>query len=178
MGSTAVPRLWIGTGWLGLIGIIWAASTLTATVPFPGFAALFPVVGTAVVLIDGAHPSRVGPARLLGLPLLRLLGRLSYSWYLWHWPILVLALAIAPGLGTTARILLAVCALLVSAVTYAAVEGPLRYHRGLIGRPRRTLSLAAATTMLLLIVAGGWGVMTRVDLRSESIPRQQGIGRF
>jgi peptidoglycan/LPS O-acetylase OafA/YrhL len=90
-------------GWLGLEAIAWSMTRFSAATPFPGIAALFPVGGTAAVLAAGCAAPRLGPGRVLGWWPLQAGGKLSYSWYLWHWPLLVLAPAVAghpPRVGT------------------------------------------------------------------------------
>ncbi|HUF70635.1 MAG TPA: hypothetical protein VMM79_18445 [Longimicrobiales bacterium] len=75
---------------------------------FPGAAAIVPVGGTALMLTAGAINQTAGPFRwLVNRPMLWI-GRLSYSWYLWHWPILIFAAAFPPLRGTTAGVVLSV----------------------------------------------------------------------
>ena len=78
--------------WVGLAGILLAPLLYTSGTPFPGDAALLPVLSAALVVAGGVRP---GPARgavsLLQRPEFQLTGNLSYSLYLWHWPILVIA---------------------------------------------------------------------------------------
>ena len=75
----------------------WALSrsrpTGSMTALFPGYAALVPTLGTAAIIAAGIGPTTTsaGPARLLRLGTVRHVGRISYSWYLWHWPPLVFA---------------------------------------------------------------------------------------
>ena len=88
---TRLPRRLAGAAaWLGLMGIATSALVYTDATPFPGSAAWLPVGGTALVIAAGTGP-RVGVERLLGEPLMQCFGRLSYAWYLWHWPMLVMA---------------------------------------------------------------------------------------
>jgi len=75
----------------GLAAVLYAVVALDGSTTFPGSAALLPVLGTAAVVAGGANGASYGPVRLLGVRPAQLLGRLSYSWYLWHWPVLVLA---------------------------------------------------------------------------------------
>jgi peptidoglycan/LPS O-acetylase OafA/YrhL len=118
---------------VGLGAIVLAAVLFTDRTAFPGYAALLPVAGTVVVLLVRS--------RMLGAKPLRALGRLSYSWYLWHWPFL--ALGPAGGVGT--RLLLATGALGAAALTYALVETPMRRLR-MPGR--RTIGCGLAVTVL------------------------------
>ena len=76
--------------WAGLAAVAVAGVVLTAEIPYPGLAALLPTAGAVALLYGGAAPS--GPVRLLAAAPLRFLGKISYSLYLWHWPLLVLPL--------------------------------------------------------------------------------------
>ena len=79
-------------GWVGLAGIILAGIMFDSTTPFPGVAALLPTVSTVLVL-RAAKGSLI--SRFLSIRPLTEIGRLSYSWYLWHWPVLLLADALS-----------------------------------------------------------------------------------
>jgi len=83
------------------------------------------------------------------------LGRLSYSWYLWHWPVLVMATALVPTLALAGRLAAAAGALGLAALTFALVENPIRFHRSLVPRPRRSLAFAAGLSVLALGLALG-----------------------
>lgn len=78
-------------GWLGLGLIVTAAVTFTAGTPFPGSAAAIPVAGAALVVLSGLTDGARGVERVLRPPVMQFVGRVSYAWYLWHWPVLVLA---------------------------------------------------------------------------------------
>ncbi len=73
----------------GLAAIGAAVVGFSATTPFPGATALLPTAGTAAVIV--AYPgARSSAGRLLGLRPAQVLGDVSYSTYLWHWPLIVL----------------------------------------------------------------------------------------
>ena len=103
--ATLVPRgalrfnraTWIAIGWLGVLLIIGSACRHQPRQPFPGWRALFPVIGTALTLLAGAEQPLVGVGAVFNTAPLQTLGGLSYSWYLWHWPFLVFTAAIVPG---------------------------------------------------------------------------------
>lgn len=139
-------------GWLGLTAVVYSGLFIKATAPFPAWPALAPTVGTALVIVSGSRVSRFTPVVLLGKSLPQFLGRISYSLYLWHWPLLVLPLA-WKGLPLTIyeRIGLALLAIPIAYATQRWVEDPLR-HGKLIGTlPRKNLITAAA---MALVVAG------------------------
>src|SRR5690606_2018293 len=96
-----LPRLKLGegmrliVGWLGLALIVSCGFLLQVSTVFPGYAALWPTLGAAMMLIGGLGVSRYGVARLLGSRPFTWLGDRSYGLYLWHWPILLAYLAIS-----------------------------------------------------------------------------------
>jgi peptidoglycan/LPS O-acetylase OafA/YrhL len=147
-------KLLIGSG---LAAVVVAALSYTAATPFPGYAALLPVLGTAAVIAGGcARPP--GP---LGAPALQGIGRLSYSWYLWHWPVLLIApFAVGRPLALWENVVAALGALVLAALTYALVENPARHLTALRARPWRALgaggvlsALAAALCVLIGVAA-------------------------
>jgi peptidoglycan/LPS O-acetylase OafA/YrhL len=75
--------------WLGLAAIAAAAWLYTASTPFPGVAALLPVLGTAAVILAGNVPVAWSPGVILNRAVVQYLGDISYSLYLWHWPLLI-----------------------------------------------------------------------------------------
>jgi peptidoglycan/LPS O-acetylase OafA/YrhL len=76
-------------GWVALAALVWVALTLDSkTVPYPGTAALLPTLAGVVLIAAGAE--QAGPGAVLRLMPIRFLGKISYSLYLWHWPILIL----------------------------------------------------------------------------------------
>lgn len=78
--------------WIGLAAVAIAAATYSAATPFPGYHALLPVLGTVLILAGGIEGHRYGASVVLDRLPLRRIGDVSYSLYLWHWPILVLPL--------------------------------------------------------------------------------------
>jgi len=86
--------------WWGIAGaafIVGAAFVYDGDTAFPGWAALFPVMGTVLLLVAGDNSDFV--ARTLSFKPLRWMGDLSYSWYLWHWPLIVFAPVVFPDAG-------------------------------------------------------------------------------
>jgi peptidoglycan/LPS O-acetylase OafA/YrhL len=113
-------------GWLGLGATGYAAVAFTDTTAFPGSAAWVPVGGAALVVAAGCGP-RVGVERILGEPLMQCLGRVSYSWYLWHWPMLVLIpYAVGHDLTVAERVAVVWLSLVAAVASYFAVENPAR----------------------------------------------------
>lgn len=139
-------------GWVGLMAVIYSGLVIKATAPFPAWPALAPTLGAALLIAGGSHISRFSPAAFLGKALPQFLGRISYSLYLWHWPLLVIPLA-WKGLPLTIyeRVGLALLAIPFAYATQRWVEDPLRHGRFIGTLPRKNLVTAAA---MALIIAG------------------------
>jgi hypothetical protein len=117
--------------WAGLVAIVVAGVVFNAQTAYPGSLVAVPVGGAAFIIAGGAAAPRWGAEALLGLLPFRWLGDLSYSLYLWHWPILIIAAEYSGKstltLGT--NLLLLLLALAVSFVSYRVVENPIRHWR-------------------------------------------------
>lgn len=134
-------------GFSGLTLIGMAIVRLDDRTPYPGTAALLPVLGTALVIGAGCARPTWGAGRLLSLRWMRAIGRLSYSWYLWHWPLLVFAPMVAGHpLGWVGRTATVLASLVLAVLTWRFVERPVRYARRLRGSAGRSLALGSAIT--------------------------------
>lgn len=163
-------RLLLPLSVLGLLMVIGSAITFQDQRGFPGAIAAIPVVGTALILMAGAAGQNMGIGRLLSVPPLLLFGRLSYSWYLWHWPILVIGTARFPSLGGGGRCLLALLSLLLSYATFRLVENPIRYNKKLVSMPQLSLSLAGLVPIAVI------GISVLISLkatRDSQAPEQR-----
>jgi peptidoglycan/LPS O-acetylase OafA/YrhL len=139
-------------GWVGVSGVILSGIFIKSTALFPGVPALFPTISAALVLVAGLKSNKTLPTRFLESAPMSFLGRISYSLYLWHWPILVIpaALSVTP-LPLAERISLALASIVLATITQRWVEDPLRKGRAIGIRPRWNLVTAMA---LALSVAG------------------------
>ena len=148
------------TGWAGLGLILLACTLIGPTTPYPGMAALVPVLGSALVIGAGCADSRLGVGGLLARSPMRAIGRVSYSWYLWHWPVLLLAPPLlGHPLGLPGRLVAAAVSGVLAVLTLHLVENPLRFAAPIRRSPARSLALgglataaAASVGVLLLIV--------------------------
>src|SRR5262252_407651 len=129
------------TGWIGFAAVVAASLLFTSQTAFPGFSAALPVLGTIAVLLAYFSGVRWGPIALLEIGPLQYLGRLSYSWYLWHWPILLLTGIRFPGATWQGKLLAAMVALVIAHMTFLILEKPIRFHPFLMPRPGLSLCL-------------------------------------
>ncbi|RUY61586.1 acyltransferase, partial [Mesorhizobium sp. M7A.F.Ca.CA.001.13.1.1] len=185
--ATLVPmallqhRIWLrpALGWLGLALIATAYRLLNEDLPFPGWYALLPVAGTVLVLLSGGCGEQtngrtdrhvLGPATALSLPPLQWIGTLSYSLYLWHWPVIVYAGMLTPDLTVPQRLGCGVLALALSVLTYHLIENPARRGAWL------TVGARALAPALALTGAGVAVAYANAHLATRNIgPEQRGI---
>jgi hypothetical protein len=135
-------------GWFGFAAVVAGSLVFTSQTPFPGLAAALPVLGTIAVLLGWFSGLRWGPVGLLELGPLQYLGRLSYSWYLWHWPILLLAGLQFPDIKWPGRLMAALVALALAHITFITLEKPVRFHTFLVARPGLSLGLAPLVALV------------------------------
>ena len=144
-------------GWLGVGGIAASFVLFSAATAFPGAAAALPVVSTAVLILAGASQEQFGPLVVLRTRPFQFVGKISYSLYLVHWPILILtqaAIGYYTPLSVWASLALMVAAVPIAWLFYRFVEAPARRAPVLAkAKPRRTLLLAAAGSLVLAILA-------------------------
>ena len=152
------PRaLLAGAGVLGLVLVVVAVTTVHGMDGYPGLAALLPVLGAAALLVSGSTGSFA--TRAVGIPPLVWLGNLSYSWYLWHYPLIVLARIMWPQTAHVAA-LAAAFSLAPAWLSVRFVENPIRFHP----RQYRTgaLGLAVACVGASLLASACLAASSRV----------------
>jgi len=131
--------------WIGLGGIITASVVFTSATPYPGWAVALPVIGTGLVIAGGTARPSWGAERALGIRPVQYIGLISYSLYLWHWPILVIA-AEHEGAGSlpfVQNIPWVILSVVLAVATYRLLENPIRHSRFFSARLPLTLALGA-----------------------------------
>lgn len=153
-GSGSIRR-WRVVGWCGLAAILTSALEFTPDMPYPGGRALVPTLGAAAVIAVGMRNAG-GVSRLLGWAPFQALGRVSYAWYLWHWPVLLLGKALYPSDSPVLRVVAVAISLALAVASYRLVEAPTRHRRIWLLRPRMTVVAALAVMGLASILCLRW----------------------
>ncbi|WP_067608759.1 acyltransferase family protein [Nocardiopsis listeri] len=153
-------------GWSGLAALVLCGVLLQVSTVFPGYAALWPTLAAAAVVVAGTTDSRWGADRLLTPRPVRYLGSISYALYLWHWPILVFYLEFT---GRTLASPLGGAVVLAVSVALAAVTTPLADRVTNYARASRVRgpALVLACLLPLLLATTVW--TTRMDAEQRRL---------
>jgi peptidoglycan/LPS O-acetylase OafA/YrhL len=140
----------------GLLLIMWPALKYTAETPFPGWEALPPCIGAALLIAAGETGSSLVGRALSWRPIV-FLGLISYSLYLWHWPILVFQssnylLMERPVTDRLTKLVILILSLLAGTLSWWMVERPFR--KGGWRPARKPLFLIAGGSFVLLTIFG------------------------
>jgi peptidoglycan/LPS O-acetylase OafA/YrhL len=139
-------------GWLGLTTLLGAGLWFGANLPYPGLYALIPTLGAACVIAAGSRGATTGVPKLLSYRPMQAIGRISYAWYLWHWPILLLGHALTGSNAPAYRAAYVVMSLILAVVSYYCVEAPIRHQRWWLTHQRA--SLYGALVIMTLCTVG------------------------
>ncbi|MET4780656.1 acyltransferase family protein [Glaciihabitans sp. UYNi722] len=151
-------------GWVGLGGLLALAAVYNGSTVFPGVNALLPVAATTALIVGCTAEHAWSPTRMLSLAPMQWFGMISYSLYLVHWPILMLAQA-AIGLNVPMfpwfRLALALVSIPVAHFLYVVIENPARTAEFWNNaRPRRTLVIGLTASVAVLTLSAGSLVLT------------------
>lgn len=151
----ATPALLEIMGAVGALLIILPYALYSAATSFPGLGAAIPVLGSALLIASGTNRQTVA-SRLLATPVLVGIGLISYSVYLWHWPLIVFTkYRFAPLLEQHTALISAalfVASLLLGYLSWRFVEQPFR--RLSPDRSRNHIFAVQASLMLAMVLVG------------------------
>lgn len=146
-------------GWAGLAAIVASVIIITGGTPFPGFAALLPALGAAAIIVAGMKGrSQSGVGALLSVGPFTWIGNISYSLYLWHWPLIVVGTYLLDGLTLTQGLLIVVASFIPAVLSYQYVERPvlhwryLEHHGTALGLTTIVMCCVAITASSILLI--------------------------
>ena len=157
------------SGWIGAALIIVSLLAISPMTAYPGVAAAGPTLGALGLIVGGTVPGSPGWLILQRGPV-RWLGRISYSLYLWHWPVLVLGAAAVGAAATddapvadplALRLALIGIAVALAAISTSLIERPFRAGRLSRGGHRRWLATAGAAVLGIAIGSSAMGIAAR-----------------
>jgi peptidoglycan/LPS O-acetylase OafA/YrhL len=146
---------------VGLILIVFTLFSLDGQSSFPGWNALAPTVGAALMI--GCGPQTLTARRIFSLRAIVWVGLISFPLYLWHWPLLTFARIISSAMPTAqVRIGAVVLSVVLSWATYRLIEKPLRFH------PRVKVITGALVASMVVI-----GLVGYVTFRNDGIASRE-----
>ncbi len=165
-------------GWGGLAVIVAGTFFITVESAWPGYLAALPTLGTTAVIVGGFSAGSRGPVAVLGTAPFRWVGGISYSLYLWHWPLIVVATSLLGGtLPTHYGLALIALSVVLAWVTLKLVENPIRYSATMSSNPKYALSSglnfsflgAIAGLSLMLFASAGSGVTGAASAKGAAV---------
>lgn len=148
--STSIPHsLQTLVFWTGMLGIFCSLFIINEYLVFPGWIALLPVLATSAVLVTGDQ--RIPGKSILTNKAMVSLGDVSYSWYLWHWPLIAFAVLLFPAVSFAPGIA-AVLSLLFAFLTFRYIENPLRFAPTFAGK--RIIIFTLGSVGLVVLISG------------------------
>ncbi|HET9872152.1 MAG TPA: acyltransferase family protein [Propionibacteriaceae bacterium] len=151
--------------WLGLAAIVLTTLMYTDRTPFPGWQASVPVLGTAAVIAALAPPTAGSPVRLLAVRPVQFLGDISYSVYLWHWPLVILVPYVTGQLGWLEKSAILVSTILLGWASKVYVEDRFRFA---VQGASALRSFQVAALAMAVVVALGVAQVIEVRQREDA----------
>lgn len=165
-------RKWLHLGgWVGFVSVVLASLFIHSDMTYPSYWAVIPSLGAALVLVAGAMSGGSLLSRCLSVKPLLWIGRISYSWYLWHWSILVLGAKITQHNDVVNNWVWILASLLLAIFSYFVVESPIRNSKYLARKPLLTLVVALILMGASYGLVSGWKELAKgwVTLPGQSI---------
>ena len=153
-----------------LAAIGFAVISYDRATSYPGVAALVPALAAAALLVGGAWAPASAASRMLSTPALRWLGRLSYAWYLWHWPLVGIGAVLDRDIGVGGRLVWSGAALGLAWLTQRFIESSAR--EGRLARIRTEWLAPAALVVSVGAALVAHGAL-RVAERRVASPEQR-----
>lgn len=132
------------------IALILGSTLFLSKAHFPGLNALYPCLGAAFIIYSGLHQQTITHKALSVKPIL-FFGLISYSLYLWHWPIIIFAQALFGNeLDTATLAIIALISIMLATLSYHCIEKP---FQNLKSAPLRTFFFGIAIISLLIVAS-------------------------
>ncbi|MBB3018895.1 peptidoglycan/LPS O-acetylase OafA/YrhL [Microvirga lupini] len=159
-------------GWVGLAAVVSCGFAVPASAHYPGYIALWPTLGAALVILSGGGTTRFGADRILAAKPLVAMGDISFSFYLWHWPVLVFALIVTgqKQLGLWDGLAVIAIALCGAYMTARGLEQPIQ--RSALGKRKvwHIHALATCFAIPIVVTAAVWILLLETKADPDNLP--------
>jgi hypothetical protein len=160
---------------VGLVLIFWSGFTFNSFMQFPGLSALFPTAGALLFILASPNSRVLG--NLLSVRPLRIIGDLSYSWYLWHWPLIVFSEALFPG-SRTALLLAGFGSIIPAFISYHFIENRFRSSESSRAVNPMRIAIVSLSVQFLCAAALMVGATTTYGMREPVAEGANGSWAF
>ena len=160
---------------IGLVLIFWSGFTFNSFMQFPGMIALIPTTGALLFIL--ASPNSRVMGNLLSVRPLRIIGDLSYSWYLWHWPLIVFSEALFPG-SRPALLLAGFGSIIPAFISYQFIENRFRSSESSHAISPIKIAFMSLSVQFLCAVALIIGATSTYGLQQPAIGGANGSWAF
>jgi peptidoglycan/LPS O-acetylase OafA/YrhL len=151
--------------WLGFAGLIAGFIIINEKTIYPGLWSLIPTLSTALIVLAGINETKYSFENLFNCRPVRWIGKISYSWYLVHWPLFVIFFyTIGDSLSILQKLGLIILSFLIANLTFLLVENPIRFATWIKVSYKRTFALG-----LLLILISAGASYSVVYIKTESL---------
>jgi len=162
-GKAASKAQFESVGVAGILLITAALVFVGSDTPYPGWWALLPTMGAVCLIFAGSGESKSFVSRILSLRPMQAIGRISYAWYLWHWPVLLLGASALPQITGINRAALIAISVVMAVATFVLVERPIRQNIQIIRRPAVLLQTAVILIIASTALLFYWGNSSQVE---------------
>lgn len=152
----------------GVLLMGYSIFVFTDQTPFPSFWAAIPVLGAVLTLHGGQSASRLVPARVMAIKPIQFLGDISYSLYLWHWPILILAPWILPtNVDMWGRFAIVAISIVMGWLSKKYIEDPVRFGWLSTLKPGKQLLASGIAMAVVLVSVFGLNIVAKDQLKNS-----------
>ena len=158
-----------------ILTVRWIAYiTFTELLPYPSLWALIPTVATAIVIASGVNRNPFSFESIFGKGIFQFIGKISYSWYLIHWPIFVVFLLAGNRMDISNQLAIILISFLLSIVSFYVIENPIRHNQSFKSSLKNTYILGISLILIVSSVCGGLIYFKTKSLESiTSQPQKQ-----
>ena len=158
--------------WLGLLAIGLGVLFYDQATAYPGVAALLPALGALALLVGGHRAPESHVSQWLSAPWLQWLGRMSYAWYLWHWPLIGIGTVLDEHIGVPGKLAWSLLALVLAYFTNRWIEQPSRRSEGAVARIPTNWVAPAALVVSVGAAAGAHFTLMAARTQASKSPQK------
>jgi peptidoglycan/LPS O-acetylase OafA/YrhL len=158
--------------WLGLLAIGLGVVFYDQSTAYPGVAAMLPALGAVALLVGGHRAPDSHVSRGLSAAWLQWLGRMSYAWYLWHWPLIGIGTVLNEHIGVAGKLAWSLLALVLAYFTNRWIEQPARKSEGAFARIPNHWVAPAALVASVGAAVGAHATLVAARAQSSKSPQK------